>query len=102
MVFVVMNVKSSGEISLKKGMKMKIEIDDTEMKSIIRDKLISRFKVSQRYFVASAVREVISDIFDKMDKKEFRDFLLCGLVEYLEKYSYKKIDKLIKEIRIKK
>jgi len=102
MVFVVMNVKSSGEISLKKGMKMKIEIDDTEMKSIIRDKLISRFKVSQRYFVASAVREVISDIFDKMDKKEFRDFLLCGLVEYLEKYSYKDIDKLIKEIRIKK
>lgn len=81
---------------------MKIEIDDTEMKSIIRDKLISRFKVSQRYFVASAVREVISDIFDKMDKKEFRDFLLCGLVEYLEKYSYKDIDKLIKEIRIKK
>ena len=97
-----MNVKSSGEISLKKGMKMKIEIDDTEMKSIIRDKLISRFKVSQRYFVDSAVREVISDIFDKMDKKEFRDFLLCGLVEYLEKYSYKDIDKLIKEIRIKK
>ena len=81
---------------------MKIEIDDNEMKAIIRDKLISRFKVSQRYFVDSAVREVISDIFDKMDKKEFRDFLLCGLVEYLEKYSYKDIDKLIKEIRIKK
>jgi len=82
-------------------MNVNIEIEDTEIKQLIKTRIISGFKHNSKFFIANAVRDVLSDLFAGMDKKEFKAFLLCGLVEYLEKYSYKDIDKLIKEIRIK-